>query len=328
MNEQLPEASESHESLLGMTEVDPSPEESPEYISKDEYFPESSDRQPSPPARTHTLGLGNHGPVYWCRCSPSTSSHQFQLTSYAVTRIHKYSSFAFTAFAALHITNTSLLPLLTRSIPASDTYLLLTRPYYQSQPLETFLIAAPLWLHVGSGVALRLYRRRVAVERYGAEDKKYRRRVAWPALSGTSALGYAMVPLVAGHVFVNRILPLYYEGGNSNIGLEYVSHGFARFPAISYAAFTALVSIGVWHMVWGMAKWQGLTPAYVKEGGEEGQVYRKRRFYGVNGVAALITGLWLSGGLGVIGRGGPAIGWLAKNYDELFRKIPIVGNWL
>jgi hypothetical protein len=127
---------------------------------------------------------------------------------------------------------------------------------------------------------------------------------------------------------VNRVLPLWYEGGSANVGLEYVSHGFAKHPVISFAGFTALVSVGSWHIVWGWAKWLGLSPAQVTQGGYEGQMQRKRRFYVVNGIAALVAGLWLAGGLGVVGRGGEATGWLAKEYDELYGRIPLVGQWL
>ena len=48
-----------------------------------------------------------------------------------MTRIQRYSSYTFSAFLAAHVTNTSLIPLLTRSVQSSDAYLLLTRPYYR-----------------------------------------------------------------------------------------------------------------------------------------------------------------------------------------------------
>jgi Protein of unknown function (DUF1691) len=119
-----------------------------------------------------------------------------------------------------------------------------------------------------------------------------------------------------------------YEGGSANVGLEYVSHGFAKAPAISSVGYTALIVIGVWHGVWGWANWLKLTPVYVRQSGPEGQLLRKRRWYLLNGIAAGVALLWLAGGLGVVGLSGPATGWLAKEYDELYRKIPFVGQWL
>lgn len=248
-------------------------------------------------------------------------------------RIHRYSSYTFTAFATLHITNTSLIPLLTRSLPASDTYLLLTRPYYQSPLLEPLLVVLPLLAHIASGTALRLYRRSQAAKRYGAESRADRRLLAgkaWPKLSGTSALGYALVPLVAGHALVTRVLPLWVEGGSSGVGLGYVAHGFARFPKMAFGWHGALVGVGACHFVWGWAKWMGWTPDGRSEGGDavERGLSRKRRWYAVNGVSALLAGLWMLGGLGVVGRGGRMGGWVGRGWDELYRRIPILGRWI
>lgn len=245
-----------------------------------------------------------------------------------VTRIQRYSSYAFTIFGAFHLANTSIIPLITRSVQSADSYLLLTRPYYQSLPFEPLLITAPLALHISSGLALRLFRRRQQVHRYGAESFSERRSIKWPALTATSIAGYVLTPLVLGHAFVNRVLPLLYEGGSANVGLEYVSHGFAKHPIISITGFTAFVSVASYHFVWGWAKWLGLTPEQVRSVDGDTQVIRKRRFYLVNGAAAALTGLWLAGGLGVVGRGGEASGWLGKAYDELYSQIPILGSWL
>ncbi|EKG19857.1 protein of unknown function DUF1691 [Macrophomina phaseolina MS6] len=247
-----------------------------------------------------------------------------------VTRVQKYSSYAFSIFAAAHITNTALIPLATRSIAASDNYLLLTRPYYQDMPFEPLLVVAPLALHVGSGLALRFYRRRQTLKRYAGDSATFRERrsVPWPKLSGTSALGYLATTLVAGHAFANRVLPLWVEGSSAGIGLEYVSHAFARHPAIAFAGFSSLVGVAVWHSVWGWAKWLGWNPASVVQGGAEGLLRRKRRWYGINAVAAAVAGLWLWGGVGVVGQGGPATGWVAKDYDALFKSIPYFGQYL
>ncbi|KAL2355529.1 hypothetical protein BJ546DRAFT_691505 [Cryomyces antarcticus] len=307
------DGTDDQERLLGLQELEPSPvEDTPAEYAHDSYFPSASSSSPSPPPLQHrssTLGLSGHGPVYH------------------LTRIQKYSSYAFSIFTAFHITNTSLIPLLTKSIPASDTYLLLTRPYYQSPLAEPVIVVLPLLAHVGSGVALRLYRRSQNLQRYGAESKTDRRRVAWPALSGTSLLGYILAPLVIGHSFVNRVLPLWVDGGSSGIGLGYVSHGFARHPLFSNIGFAALVSVGVWHSVWGWAKWSNLAPAQVTDSGAEGQRKRKRRWYGVNLLSAVVAGLWLAGGLGVVGRAGQAPGWVGREYDELYRRIPVFGRW-
>lgn len=127
---------------------------------------------------------------------------------------------------------------------------------------------------------------------------------------------------------MNRVLPLWQEGGNANIGLEYVSHGFARHPLVSFAVYVPLVGIMSWHFAWGWAKWLGWSPAQVAEGGYGGEMRRKRRWYAINAISAGLAALWMAGGLGIVGRGGPAHGWLAKEYDGLFARIPVFGKWL
>lgn len=162
---------------------------------------------------------------------------------------------------------------------------------------------------------------------YGAESLKERRNIPWPKISGISKLGYLFLPLVAGHAFINRGVPLIVQGGSSSINLSFVSHGFAKHPAVSFVGFGALVSVGVWHVVWGWAKWLSWTPAQVTVGGDEGSLERKKRWYVVNGLSTLVAGLWMAGGLGVVGRGGEVGGWVGREYDELYRSIPLVGRW-
>ena len=47
-----------------------------------------------------------------------------------------------------------------------------------------------------------------------------------------------------------------------------------------------------------------------------------------NGVAAAMAGLWFAGSFGVVARGGAATGWVAKQYDEMYRLVPVIGKWL
>lgn len=241
-----------------------------------------------------------------------------------MTRIQKYSSYAFGIFTTFHIANTSLIPLATRSVPEANRYLLLTRPYYQSTLAEPLVVALPLVAHITSGVALRLYRRRQALHRYGAETRTDKRSIPWPALSGTSLLGYTLLPLASFHVWTTRVLPMYMHGDNSLISLSYISHGFAAHPFVSFAGFTALVSAGVWHFAWGIAQWMGWKPSQVSPYAENKQLEQKRRWYAINGVAALVAGLWLAGGLGVVGREGKTVGWIGREFDELYNKIPLM----
>ena len=270
---------------------------------------------------------------------PSPHISTLTLAAETVTRVQRYSSYTFTAFLAAHVTNTSLLPLLTQSVPAADTYLLLTRPYYQSPLLEPAVVGLPLALHVGAGLALRLHRRRQALRWYGGDEtpgsgegrRAARRRVAWPRLSGTSALGWGLAPLLAGHVLVNRLVPLWEEGGSSGVGLAFVAHGFAKHPVVANAGYAALVGIGVAHFVRGWATWLGWDVPSAGKGEPEERKRawkRKRRWWEINGVIVLVAGAWMAGGLGIVGRGGTSIGWVGKGFDRLYRSLPVVGVWM
>jgi hypothetical protein len=117
------------------------------------------------------------------------------------------------------------------------------------------------------------------------------------------------------------------HGDSSLISLSYISHGFSLHPLVSFAGFTTLVGVGTWHAVWGWAKWLGLTPAQVTDMTERRHWTKKKRWYSINCVSALVAGLWLAGGLGIVGRDGKTAGWIGKEYDELYKSMPLVGRW-
>jgi hypothetical protein len=113
------------------------------------------------------------------------------------------------------------------------------------------------------------------------------------------------------------------HGDNSMISLSYISHGFALKPFISFAGFAALIGVGAWHFTWGWAKWLNLTPPQVSETESKRQLIKKRRWYAINGVSAVLAGLWLAGGLGIVGRGGKTGGWIGREFEELYNAMPL-----
>lgn len=293
----------------GLHELEPIPTDT---ISLNDASTDEKSRLPR--SSTTGLGLSQHSAIWYLQ------------------RVQKYSSYIFTAFATMHITNTSIIPLLTQSVPASEPYLLLTRPYYQSPGVEPLMVALPLWGHILSGVAIRVIRRNQNAKRYGdaysQENKAGFFTKFWPKVSGTSRLGYIFVPLALGHIVLNRAIPRAYKSGGGNVDLAYVSHAFAKHPLVSFAGFAALLSVGCFHMTWGYAKYFGWTPDQVADTGAKRELRKKRRWYIINAVAAAITGLWMAGSFGVVARGGEAAGWVAREYNEMYRMIPIVEKWL
>ncbi len=210
-----------------------------------------------------------------------------------MSRIQRYSSYAFTIFTSVHLATTSLIPLATRSVPASESYLLLAREIYQTRVSEPLLVAVPVVVHVAAGVGLRLVRRSHNLRRYGgatpglypvgaskAETERGRSRrrpeaapgvvetlfsplraaarrlvSGWPALNRIGAAGYVFFAALAAHVAVNRLLPLAVEGDSSDIGLAYIAHGFARHPATAWVSYAVFLGAASGHMVWGWARW-------------------------------------------------------------------------
>ena len=101
------------------------------------------------------------------------------------------------------------------------------------------------------------------------------------------------------------------------MGLGFVSHGFAKHPFIAWTGYTALIAVAAGHFVWGAARWNGWLPV------GSGQK-ASRRWWLLNGISAALAGIWMAGGLGVVGRGGVSDGWVGKGYDALYAKVPLL----
>ncbi|EEP77701.1 predicted protein [Uncinocarpus reesii 1704] len=279
-------------------------------------------------ARGARLGLSGHTWEYW------------------FSQVQKYSTYPPSIFFGLHLVNTSLIPLATRSVAASETYLLLTRPIYQAPILEPVLLTLPILAHVASGVALRSIRQARRAKLYGAETPQQRKALKVANLPSIQArLGYLLVPFLGIHVLINRIGPWYVDGGSSSVGLGYVAHGLARSPWTIGTWYVAFVGIGVWHFIGGWAWWMGWREAAALDkerekrlgatGGYLGNAKqvkalqkRKRRTWIITGLVLAGSGLWLAGGLGVVGRGGFGSGWEAKTWDNIYSQIPLLGPYL
>ncbi|OCT51001.1 hypothetical protein CLCR_08880 [Cladophialophora carrionii] len=302
-------------SLASMHEIDPSP--------VDEEDPSISSSYPTnatgPSSTTDPSSTPYHGTTNILGLTPTRTLH-------FLTSLQKYSVAPLGIYLAMHYTNTALLPLVTPSVRAADKYLLLTRPFYQTPPLEPLLIFLPVLTHVVSGVALRVYRRRITARRHGAETRKQRREIAWPKLSLTSLAGYALYPMFVLHVLSMRVTPRRVDGSSASVGLRYFAHGISAHPALGLAAHALLICTASYHFVSGAARFMRLSSEYVVGGGEDGRVKRKWRGRIINGVAALMAGIWIAGGLGVVGTSGPGVGWEASHWNAIYKEVPLVGR--
>ncbi|CAK7215930.1 hypothetical protein SEUCBS140593_002694 [Sporothrix eucalyptigena] len=260
---------------------------------------------------TSALGLSQgHGSIYY------------------LSRIQRYSSYAFTIFSSVHLATASLIPLATRSVPASESYLLLAREIYQTRVSEPLLVFVPIVAHVAAGAGLRLVRQSQNRRRYGGASRQGRGagKSTWPSLSWISASGYVFAVTIAAHVAVNRLLPMAVQGDSSDIGLAYIAHGFARHPLLAWLSYGVFLGAASGHMVWGWARWLGVAQRASWLGPDTAletkpvQKRRRRTWLVIQGGVLLAFCAWVSGGLGVVARGGPVQGWVAKVYDELYDK--------
>jgi len=97
------------DSMMSLEQLDPSPvEETPVNYQGDGYFPPKDDDSNTGKS-TSSLGLSNHSTLWY------------------LNKVQQYSTYLFSAFSTAHIANTSIIPLVTRSVPASESFLLLTR---------------------------------------------------------------------------------------------------------------------------------------------------------------------------------------------------------
>ncbi|GAB0145159.1 hypothetical protein EsHS_00005600 [Epichloe bromicola] len=330
---------DSQATLISLLQLDPSPIDTPgqsDDNDDNQALMHGSDAG-SVESNSSTMTAGT-------TTAPGLGSYGSHSAVYYLTRLHKYSSYATSIFTTIHLTNMSLIPAVTRSVPGSEAPLLMAREIYQTTLSEPAVVFLPVIAHVGSGIALRLLRRWQNMKRYGGGTpgmhalRQMRDSLSgrsdgsavrlWPSLSYISISGYALTLCYGAHVFMNRVLPLLVEGDGSNIGLAYVAHGFARHPFTSHVAYLGLLGTASAHMVWGMAKWLGLAPSTMGWRGKGSVVVdnktkraRRRKWLGVHGVAVGVAALWAVGGLGVVARGGLAEGWVGKVYDELFGRV-------
>ncbi|KAI1940627.1 hypothetical protein LOZ66_002223 [Ophidiomyces ophidiicola] len=318
---------------LSLQELDPAPDEALLSALEDGLY--------APQTQTQTPGVQSNGKSTGARLGLSGHS-----CDYWLSRIQRYSTYPPSIFFGLHLLNTSLIPLATQSVAASETYLLLTRPIYQAPALEPLLLTIPIAAHVVSSISLRFLRNSRRARLYGAETRQQRKALkAANRISRQAILGYLLLPFLGVHVLINRIGPWYVDGGSSSVGLGYVSHGFAKSPWTIGAWYIAFVGIGVWHFVSGWAWWTGWreTPGLTREAEKrlgatagclgnpsEVQALRKRKWRRriITSAACVGTALWLAGGLGVVGNGGVGVGWEAKTWDHIYSQIPILGPYL
>lgn len=227
----------------------------------------------------------------------------------AVSQTQKYSSYTFLAFLGVHFTSTALTPLLLPLDRANAT-LLLTRTYfYQASPAtEAILIPASLGIHIASGLLLRTVKHRTARTRYGGRVPASVSPFRWRNFSTLAKTGWVLAPLAVAHAVLLRWVPLSVDGDSSGIALEYAGWAFVRSlksAVVAGAAYTALLGLGAWHVVGGVAEWWKVPER------KRGTVVRA----GQLGLGAV----WLAGLVRVVMGSRGVRGFAERQYEVLYR---------
>jgi hypothetical protein len=250
-----------------------------------EYIPPSPIHSPSL-TRESSLASPNDGDYVLDR--EVCKDRYLSLLIKSLRTTHRYSAYAFTGFGLVHFLNTGLAPLISEpswafktlmvesrlsklfqslgsdiqsgslfnSLKFADDNLLAARALYHAPYVEASLIFAPILIHVGSGLAIRLLR--IARERYWFSEQPRKIGLSWQARAG-----YLLAPLLAAHVFTNRIVPYALD---LDVTSSLVAHILARPKgseplirtrigiAAARLAYAAFVAIGAWHMTAGLAQ--------------------------------------------------------------------------
>ncbi|OAA60525.1 hypothetical protein SPI_05649 [Niveomyces insectorum RCEF 264] len=180
----------SQETLISLLQLDPmpmadAPPARPSQVDAEKELPplpidEAAEGAASSSATASRDGASEPGPAAARRTTTTSSlglSSSGHGAVYYLSRVQRYSSYAFVIFTSVHLVTTSIVPLATRSVSASESYLLLAREIYQTRISEPLLVVVPVVAHVAAGVGLRLVRRAQNLRRYGGATPG-----VWPAL--------------------------------------------------------------------------------------------------------------------------------------------------
>ena len=125
-------------------------------------------------------------------------------------------------------------------VDLANQTMLLGREYYQQALLEPIVVWGAMGMHVGAS-AIRRWLRPT-------------RRTSWHAFAGL-----ALIPVVAWHVCLNRLVPMTSRApiahlSPSELDMAHVGAGLQTFPIVTWSFYTWLCVAGAVHMVGGLPK--------------------------------------------------------------------------
>ena len=226
---------------------------------------------------------------------PQNEAENQSWQSYAIhiaTWLQSGSALTFSAFLAMHLAS----PVAAVFGVDANTVLLLTREYYQTSLLEPALVFGSLGVHLLSGAVRRL----LLVGR-----------PKWKALSWHSVAGFALVPIVGGHVYTHRLFPFRLGLSPSLLSYQYTSYILHNNPISSWVTYGLISVIMSYHGTSGLRR---ILSSRTKA------ATLPRRSSARYGCVCLVSGLGL--GLAALSREGAHVPmWLGKRYSEMLSQM-------
>ena len=202
------------------------------------------------------------------------------------TRVQDISDIGFSAFLVLHLAA----PIGAAVGLDASQIMLLTREYYQTDLLEPILVWGSLVAHIASSVA--------------------RRAILGPPKNPSlhSLTGFLLVPAVAAHAWIHRILPAKRGVSPTFLSYQFTSYSLAIYPITRWVAYAFLSLAGTYHAISGArAIVSGRRKVARLPAGIAGQA----------GFAAVAGSL----GIGLVSLAGQDVPlWLGKRYLEILQE--------
>lgn len=160
-------------------------------------------------------------------------------------RVQAITAVGFTAFAVMHGFQIATGAL--SGVAAADSALLLTRPIYQDAHLEGWIVTGSVIWHLLAGTTKSILKPYLNIT-----DTNGKGTATTPLVRYHDVTGQLLVPLLAGHYYLARGMPIKTMGDSAFVDFGIIAWGLQNKPVITWVWHTALIGVGVYHMVGGM----------------------------------------------------------------------------
>ncbi|KAI8330593.1 hypothetical protein BC941DRAFT_440247 [Chlamydoabsidia padenii] len=155
-------------------------------------------------------------------------------------KVQAITAVGFTTFAVMH--GLQIATAAFRGVEAADSALLMTRPIYQDAHLEGWIVTGSVAWHLAAGMTKSILQPYLNINKKKESSNLIRYH---------DVTGQLLVPLLAGHYYLARGMPIKTMGDSAFVDFGIIAWGLQNKPFISWVWHTALIGVGVYHMVGG-----------------------------------------------------------------------------